>query len=656
MPNFSLAIIGAGPMATYAMERLAALLPPLAGSCRIVVHVFEASGRFGDGAVHSADQPATSLMNRIACQIALGADETNVPPDELLPLALRPTFYEWCARKLAATGERRFALAPTDMPARKLHGEALSEQFAVYREVLQAAGVKVAVHAETAAAVEPTPHGFIVVTATARREADHILIVTGHGIAPPPPVAGTRLVEAAYPLEHMLDAARILPGQSVAVDGMGLTAIDVILHLTEGRGGCFVRDGGQLTYRPSGREPGAIIPFGPTGHFVHCRPHNSKAGDLSREHNGVFFSQAAVAALRKTTRSTTQSAAGPSSQLDFESDILPLVVLEMAYVYYRALLGTEWADTLRQAATPAWVKFLQAPPQTGGADACDALIAPLQACFDAHVAADTSFVDDKFDWQAALVPLPPDRAISGDAWRDAVISFMERDLVEARRGNLNSPIKAACDGVWRDLRTVFCAVADDGGLTPASHRKFQSTYLRIYNRLSNGAGGSSLEKILALVRSGQVDVTIGPEPRVKSSPAGIQVSGGRSGVTRGADLLIRGRIRPFDAAGEPGTLYGSLLDQGLIRRWTTPGPVEAAFTPGALDLDTSFHPRNTGGQVESRLTFLGAPAEGARFFQTSAARPNCGNYILNIVAAWARELRGAIAERIERFQPAEGGQ
>ncbi|WP_420707676.1 hypothetical protein, partial [Streptomyces sp. NRRL F-3273] len=64
---------------------------------------------------------------------------------------------------------------------------------------------------------------------------------------------------------------------------------------------------------------------------------------------------------------------------------------------------------------------------------------------------------------------------------------MDRDHLWAVHGNLNNPHKAAADGVWRDLRRVISYAVDDGGLTPASHRVFLARYVRIHNRLANGA-------------------------------------------------------------------------------------------------------------------------------------------------------------------------
>src|SRR6185312_9286087 len=54
-----------------------------------------------------------------------------------------------------------------------------------------------------------------------------------------------------------VDWGRLPPGRTVLVRGMGLNFFDLMVQVTEGRGGRFVpaTDGEPLTYLPSGKEP-----------------------------------------------------------------------------------------------------------------------------------------------------------------------------------------------------------------------------------------------------------------------------------------------------------------------------------------------------------------------------------------------------------------
>src|SRR5262249_44041784 len=87
--------------------------------------------------------------------------------------------------------------------------------------------------------------------------------------------------------------------------------------------------------------------------------------------------------------------------------------------------------------------------------------------------------------------------------------------VGAGQDNLTNPAKAAADGVWRDLRPVLGEAVDFGGLTARSHQRFLDVYMRHHNRLANGAALEVMEKILAVVEHGLVDVSVGPDARVE---------------------------------------------------------------------------------------------------------------------------------------------
>ncbi len=125
-------------------------------------------------------------------------------------------------------------------------------------------------------------------------------------------------------------------------------------------------------------------------------------------------------------------------------------------------------------------------------------------------------------------------------------------------------------------------------------------------------------------------------------------------MVRRVDALIEARVHPFDPGRDTAPLYGNLLRHGLVRQWRNPGDGsgEADLVPGALDLDEAYHPVSVAGAVERRLTFHGAPADGLRLFQLSAARPHSDSYVLNNAVRWAEELVAMLpAARVEAQYP-----
>lgn len=663
-----LVIVGGGPMCTYAMAQLAAVLPEREPGIPVRITVFERGGRHGAGQVHSDTQARTSYLNRVAGQIAFAADESQEPAVPLLPRTLRPTFLEWCRERHARTQDPHARLGPADVPRRYLHGLALRDMFQQYTARLAAVpGVSVELRTAEVTDVSRAPEGtgrFAVRTRpgpAAGIPADQVLFVTGHAWNRPAPGSaedtlagharrhpGTRHVGRPYPLHEQLDETAVPPGERVIVRGLGLTALDVFLHLTEGRGGRFVPvpEAGPhgLRYLPGGREPSLIVGVSPSGVPVHGRARNDKALRPGLEHRGVFFTRQAVRRLRRSVgvprerHLPGETGETPPPCLDFDRHLFPLVVLEMAWVHHLTALGGGAAAALRARVTPHYECFLDGHGPWGeeGADRLT----------EAMCARAGRTLPRPFDWRAILEPLPARSARPGERWHGRVVAHLRQDLADCLEGNVSNPVKAACDGVWRDLRAVFSEAVDHGGLSADSHRRFAGHHLRLYNRLSNGAGVEPMRKLLALADAGLLDLSTGPEPEVtpEEGRAGFRVTGRRTGVTHRAPAVVEARVHPFDPWLDVSPLYRNMLRNGLVRQWRNPGAAGGSdYVPGALDLTPDLHPVLPGGGTEPRLTFMGGPAEGLRVFQLSAARPHADSYLLNIAARWAEQAVRATA-------------
>lgn len=710
---YRLAIVGGGPRATYALERLSATIGRLSRDRRLEVRLFERSGEFGAGQAHSPAQARTSYLNRVASQVGFAADDTMSGAGPVRPAAERPTLYEWCRRRFEETGDPDFDLRPQDWPRRYVHGLALRDMFDRFAaDLRRRPGVTLHLHRAEVTDLVPVGDLLEVVTAEgARHPADEVLLLTGHSHHDPAlsPSArhlseadvrgGTRYLPHVYPMKTVLDGAGIGPGSVVGVGGTGLTGIDVVLHLTEGRGGRFDDAvGGGLVYRPGGSEPKAVVAFSPSGLFTFARPDNHKPSDGSGDHPGTFLTTEAIRRLRQHV-GVPAGPGGGRAQLDFDRDVLPLVVLEMAHLHYVTLFGPGAAPLLTQRVMPAYLAFLTGTAATGGApghltavleEAVEGMTAVLdsvlrgkQAVFAAqrqvawpvrdvllhwtrtvygsiasaevrrHVdrsmpphlvtdgldspwGLDPSPFGNRFDWERAVRPVPA--VGTPGEWPRHVAAFMARDQLWARQGNLRNPHKAAADGVWRDLRSVISYAVDDAGLTAASQRDFLRRHVSHHNRLGNGAAPEVMAKITALMDCGLLDVGAGPDARIRQGgeDARAVVEGPRTGYARPVDVLVEARVHGFDPRLDAMPLYRNLLDHGLVRLWRNASADGEVFEPGGLDLSPEFHPVRRDGTVDPRITILGVPTEGARSFLLSALRPHVDHYVMRDIMVWLR--------------------
>jgi hypothetical protein len=645
-----LAVVGGGPRATYALERISAAIDTIHPRESLEVRVFERSGQFGAGEAHSPQQPVTSYLNRTTEQVSFAADESMPSPGPLRPAAERPTLYEWCQQRFSATGNSDLDLGPADWPKRYVHGMALREMFARYRADLTAhAGTEVHLHEAEVTDIERLDGQFVVRTADAEEfAADQVLVVTGHTPHDPGRSArgrtftefavrtGCGYIPNAYPLQETVTGPAVDPGRTVGIQGMGLTAIDVILHLTEGRGGSFeAGPQGTFSYRPSGREPARIVAFSKSGLFTFARPANHKGtGSVLSEHRGVFLTFPGIDCLRENV-GQRGSGGRAKRQLDFERDVLPVVILEMALIYYRTLFGPALSDSMERSAAASYDSFLHGGREhSARQDDPTRLLPSLEAGIAA--AGLSLAAQDRFDWQRTVSPIDPAAVKTADDYRRAVLDFMAADQDSAVRGNLADPDKAATDGVWRDLRSVISYAVDDGGLTPESHRVFAEHYTRIHNRLVNGAGVEVMARIRALIGHGLLDVGVGPEAVVTADEGArrFQITGAVAGGVE-CDTLVEARVHPFSPELDGSPLFRNMLRSGTVRLWRNTSAAGSEYVPGGIDLTDSFHPIRADGMADEQTTILGPPGEGKRSFLLSALRPCVNHYVMQEISLWA---------------------
>jgi len=293
-----------------------------------------------------------------------------------------------------------------------VHGLALREQFDRYVAILREhPGVHVALHHDEVVDLEDTGSQLRVLTdrCVDPVAADHVLMLTGH--SPNDPRRDTErrqwaefadqhqitYVPTAYPLEHNVSARATSCDDVVGLAGSGLTAVDVILHLTEGRDGRFDNRPSGLRYSASGLEPKSIVVFSSSGMFPLARPattvHSSRsrarvvedADAAASQPEGIFLTREAVERLRASAGRPISISGVIRRQLDFEAHILPIVVLEMAILYYRTLFGAQFADVLVAAARPEFEMFIERGGDPTGAEKPHRLLASVDGL--AHNAA-----------------------------------------------------------------------------------------------------------------------------------------------------------------------------------------------------------------------------------------------------------------------------
>ena len=335
-----ISIVGLGPWGLCALERFvdAARRAP---DNDVVVHVVE-PGRPGGG-MYSLDQPDYLVLNT-----PCGQHSMYPFPETLDDARLGRGFYEWVKDKgyhwqgmecrISTVGT---PVGPHDFLPRRVMGEYL-EWF--YQVLCAEAPPNVTIkwHKTCAVDIEATPDGRerVYLENGEQIVVDDAILTTGHvqdirnmGSAGP-------LATSPYPVKAYLDNTG--PHEKIAVEGMGLVALDVITALTVGLGGHYTdAPYGRLVYHRSGREP-SIYLFSRSG-YPYCAKSFATADPVG-DYEPAICTMDAVAALKRHDD-------GSKRYIDARHELLPLVFAEMELCYY--VTAARQADEPKRPAVSA---------------------------------------------------------------------------------------------------------------------------------------------------------------------------------------------------------------------------------------------------------------------------------------------------------------
>ena len=244
MSATKIAIVGFGPRGAGALERLIARNTTDAGPLEATI--FEPHPDLGAGPAYAHEQPEFLLMNFPASKVDVSWRNGSGPSSNLE----QGSFAEW--RGLDPD------IADRWYPPRALIGRYLSD---VANALLRSAPFPIALLPERVERIERSGEFWSLVSPSGTHRFDEVLLAVGH----------------AQPAGPDSCSSQVGPIERVGIRGVGLTAIDLTLRLTEGRGGRFEENGrGRLNYVPSGREPAQIIPRSRSGRPMLVKPESNR--------------------------------------------------------------------------------------------------------------------------------------------------------------------------------------------------------------------------------------------------------------------------------------------------------------------------------------------------------------------------------------------
>ncbi|MEU6482102.1 FAD/NAD(P)-binding protein [Streptomyces sp. NPDC047017] len=579
----SLVIVGAGPRGTGLIERIAANAPELYGGSGLDIHLVDPHPP-GGGRIWRAAQSPLLWMNSHAEDVTMFTDDTV---DMAGPVREGPTLHEWAGLAGRTFGDRR------------LQGAYLRW---VYDEAVAALpdGVTVHHHRRRALRLSGPREGRQQVWLEGRPRpllADLVVLALGHLDAE---LDDEQRELAAHARRHGLvhlppdftadsDLSVLKPGEPVLVRGFGLAFVDLMVLLTEGRGGRHE----QGTYRPSGREP---VLYAGSRRGV---PYHSKIGyDLTGARPPLprFLGPAEIDALL----------ARPDG-VDFHRDVWPLVDKELGFAHYHRLFTAHPERTAM-----SWADFEERYAVAGPAG--------RRALAEAAVPDPA----DRLDLTALDRPLAGVRHASPEEFQAELRGRIEADL--RRR---HDPAHSADLGLFLGLLSVY------GQLTRLGDTG--SRWHGFFSFLASGPPGPRLRQMLALSRAGilkfvgaDMTVTTGDGVFRASSAsvpghtvearALVEARLPEPTLRRTRDPLLRALYEEGAAETPDGLLRVDRADGRVLDRAGRPhprrfalGPYTDGRTPGAFTRPRTGGPafRQNDAAARAALAFLCAGASRA---------------------------------------------
>ena len=375
-----LAIVGAGPTASSLLERIGANVTELLGDTPVRIHLVDPH-RAGTGRVWRADNHAGLWMNSLAEDVTMFTDESVTCEGPIRP---GPSLYEWSRTvgddDLAERASPELiaeirALTGTTFPTRRVQSVYLDW---FHRRVVDAlpANVEIVVHRTRAADVVDLPDGRqrVELDDGETVTADVVVLALGHLDAEPEPSGGAFAELAArrgltyVPAGHTaeLDFSDLQPGEDVIALGFGQAFTDLLVMLTEGRGGRFVTDEGpgegpdDGSGDGSGERTGTVVRYEPSGAepVIHV---GSRRGVPYRSKMDYRLQGPPAELPQFLTEEAVADLVERHGRLEFRRDVYPLVRRDVGWAAYHELFHAhperaripweEFTERYRAAAT-----------------------------------------------------------------------------------------------------------------------------------------------------------------------------------------------------------------------------------------------------------------------------------------------------------------
>lgn len=616
--------IGAGPRTAGIVERFIANQPEI-DDRPVILHLVDPHPP-GAGRIWRDKQSGLLTLNSMAGDVTMFTDNSCAIDG---PIVSGPNLAAWAKEVREGRirnididpatdpelAEELRNLTPASFPTRRLH-ERYMTWFLEQAVDRLSPGSKVMWHRDEAVSVDDDATGTQVVTLANGDELTTDLVIYSFGhlgseltgearyFSDFAAVKGATYLPPSYTAD--VDLGEFEAGSEIIVRGLGLVAIDLIVILTLGRGGEFVRDAaGALKYLPSGREPKLLLGS------RRGVPYRSKVSATPRGERYVprYFDAA-----------TAQRIAESTPGLDFSDHLYPRIRREVLHAYYLELFTGS-----PERVAISWSDFLD------GLDRLDLDSAAYAELVERAVPDPQDRLDlGELDHPLAGVHL-------GDAEE---LQAWTRDYIADNVHRSTDPRYSEMQALFNGILYAFMAAAEistSPNWEGVSYiREYQRRWYKFFSYIASGPPPERLEQLNALSEAGIVEFL-------------------------GAGLLVTADNETGEFVAKSATIPGERRTRALIDAWLPEASTDHTDSLVLRDLLESGAGREqrvgavSNGLVEvrmsdSRVIRAGGGVHPRRFAVGSGtSRPNAGAFSrpnINALAfrEWDSVARGVLTQ------------
>lgn len=591
-----LVVVGGGPRTLGVLERISANVGTHWPQADVEIAVVDPHPP-GAGRIWRFDQSGLLWMNSVARDVTVFPDPSVTMTG---PVVTGPALHEWMAGEgrpgLAAVGllEEADRTGPDGFASRRLQSVYLEW---AWRRVVAALPptVRVVWHRTTVTAVRDAAPGrqSVALADGTVLFADAVLLAQGFLDRELPPA--DRAFASAADRDDLtyvppgatadLDLSALRPGEPVLVRGMGLAFIDLVVLLTQGRGGRFHDVGGRLRYEPSGREP---LLYAGSRRGV---PYHAKLG-YRRPGSGPastrYLTAPAIAALPRDRH----------GHVHFRRDLWPLLVRDLTYAHYAELF-----DRHPDRTTVPWAEFRDR------FDAHDPADQTAGGSFERFVARAVPAEADRFELPRIDRPLTGRRFADIGAVSAAVADHIAGDL--RRRADPSFSSDAAVFDVLLAVYGALAGALRAGLISPADRlRHVEDRFQGLFSFLASGPPPHRLSELLALHDAGILHF-VGPDMVVSLRDGRFVGSSPAAPDTVTSRALVDARLARPDVLAATDPVIRGLLAAGELAAENIVDETGVALGGGQLLADAGSRAVRADGSVHPRRFLLGPSVSGS---------------------------------------------